>query len=48
MVSDSEWYAIFFDMDHGIVLDKTGFTTGDAMSFKAFIGQHTLLPIQDI
>ena len=48
VVSDSEWYAIFFDMDHGIVLDKTGFTTGDPMSFKAFIGQHTLLPIQDI
>ena len=48
VVSTDEWYAIFFDMDHGIVLDKTGFTTGDPMSFKAFIGQHTMLPIQDI
>ncbi len=48
VVSNSEWYAIFFDMDHGIILDKAGFTTGDAMSFKAFIGQHTMLPIQEI
>ena len=48
VVSSEEWYGIFFDMDHGIVLDKTGFTAGDAMSFRAFIGQHTLLPIQDI
>ena len=48
VVSNDEWYAVFFDMDHGIVMDKTGFTTGDAMSFRAFIGQHTMLPIQDI
>ena len=48
VVSNEEWYAVFFDMDHGIVLDKNGFTTGDAVSFRAFIGQHTLLPIQDI
>ena len=48
VASNDEWYAVFFDMDHGIVLDKTGFTTGDPMSFKAFIGQHTLLPILDI
>ena len=48
VVSNDEWYAVFFDMDHGIVLDKTGFTEGDAASFKAFIGQHTMLPIQDI
>ena len=48
VVSDEAWYAIFFDMDHGIVLDKAGFTTGDPMSFKAFIGQHTMLPIQEI
>ncbi len=48
IASNDEWYAIFFDMDHGIVMDKTGFTEGDAISFKAFIGQHTMLPIQDI
>lgn len=48
VVSDADWYAVFFDMDHGIVLDKSGFTTGDAISFKAFIGRHTMLPIQDI
>ena len=48
VVSDEEWYAIFFDMDHGIVLDKAGFTAGDAPSFKSFIGQHTMLPIQEI
>ena len=48
VISNDEWYAIFFDMDHGIILDKNGFTEGDAMSFKAFIGQHTMLPIQDI
>ena len=48
IASNDEWYAVFFDADHGIVLDKTGFTVGDAMSFKAFIGRHTMLPIQDI
>ncbi len=48
VVSNSEWYAIFFDMDHGIILDKAGFTTGTAAAFKAFIGQHTMLPIQEI
>ena len=48
VISNDEWYAIFFDMDHGIVMDRNGFTTGDAMSFRAFIGQHTMLPIQDI
>ena len=48
LVSDDAWFAIFFDMDHGFVLGKNGFTEGDAMSFRAFIGQHTLLPIQDI
>jgi|GEM_PF-1097191 len=48
VVSNDEWYAIFFDMDHGIILDKAGFTVGDALSFRAFIGQHTMLPIQDI
>ena len=47
VVSDQNWYVIFFDMSHGIILDKAGFTTGDAMSFKAFIGQHTQLPIQE-
>ena len=47
VVSDQTWYVIFCDMSHGIILDKAGFTTGDAMSFKAFIGQHTQLPIQE-
>lgn len=48
VVSNDAWFAIFFDMDHGFVLDKNGFTQGDPMSFRAYIGQHTLLPIQDI
>lgn len=48
IASDAEWYVIFFDADHGFILDKNGFTEGDAASFKAFIGQHTMLPIQDI
>lgn len=47
VVSNADWYAIFFDLSHGIILDKKGFTVGDAMSFKAFIGQHTQLPIQE-
>ncbi len=48
VVSDKDWYAIFFDISHGIVIRKTGFTVGDPVSFKAFIGQHTQLPIQEI
>ncbi|MDY3014391.1 MAG: YcxB family protein [Evtepia sp.] len=46
VVGDKDWYAIFFDSSHGVVLDKKGFTAGDPMAFKAFIGQHTQLPIQ--
>ena len=48
VVSSQDWYAIFFDESHGVMLDKKGFTTGDAMSFKSFIGQRTMLPIQEI
>lgn len=47
VVANADWYAIFFDLSHGIIIDKKGFTVGDAMSFKAFIGQHTQLPIQE-
>lgn len=48
VVADQDWYVLFFDQDHGIILDKAGFTAGDAVSFKSFIGRHTQLPIQDI
>ncbi len=48
VASNDSWYAVFFDQDHGIILDKNGFTQGDALSFRAFIGQHTMLPILDI
>ena len=44
VVSDMAWYVIFFDASHGIILDKNGFSVGDARDFKAFIGQHTPLP----
>ena len=44
----ADWYAIFFDESHGVMLDKKGFIEGDAMSFKSFIGQRTMLPIQEI
>lgn len=47
VVCDQDWYAIFFDTSHGVILDKNGFTEGDAQSFMAFIGQHTQLPIQE-
>lgn len=47
VVADEKWYVLFFDEDHGIILEKAGFTAGDAMSFKSFIGQHTQLPIQE-
>ena len=47
VVSDMAWYVIFFDASHGIILDKNGFSVGDARDFKAFIGQHTQLPIQE-
>lgn len=48
VISDEHWYAIFFDTAHGVILKKDGFTTGDPLSFRAFIGQHTQLPIQDL
>ena len=47
VVSDMAWYVIFFDASHGIILDKNGFSVGDARDFKTFIGQHTQLPIQE-
>ena len=46
VVENESWYVLFFDAGHGVILDKNGFTEGDAMSFKMFIGQHTQLPIQ--
>lgn len=48
VVADKDWYVLFFDEDHGVILDRKGFTAGDDMSFKPFIGQHTHLPIQDL
>jgi hypothetical protein len=47
VVADEQWYVLFFDEDHGVILEKTGFTEGDALGFKSFIGQHTQLPIQE-
>lgn len=48
VVSNNDWFAIFFDISHGIIIRKDGFTVGDPISFKAFLGQHTQLPIQEI
>ena len=48
VVANDAWFAIFFDPGHGVILDKKGFTQGDELSFRSFIGQHTQLPIQDI
>lgn len=47
VAADAKWYAIFFDMNNGIIIDRNGFTEGDDMFFKGFIGQHAQLPIQD-
>lgn len=46
IVEDSRWYMLFFDANTGIILSKEGFIEGDAMSFKPFIGMHTMIPIQ--
>lgn len=48
VVTDQQWYAIFMDKNHGIILNRDGFTQGDPAMFKAFIGQHTKLPIQEV
>lgn len=48
VVTDKDWIALFFDEGHGVILDKNGFTAGDAMGFRGFIGMHTQLPIQDL
>lgn len=47
VTESAEWFGVFFDVNHGIVIDKKGFTQGDPVSFKAFLGQHTRLPIQE-
>lgn len=47
VVMNDKWYAIFFDANHGIIMNRKGFTEGDDLSFKAYIGQHTQLPIQE-
>lgn len=47
-VAETEtWFGLFFDLSHGVVIDKKGFTKGDPVSFKAFIGRRTKLPIQE-
>ena len=48
VVASQHYYAIFFDKNNGIIIDRKGFTEGDDMFFKSFIGQHTQLPVQDI
>ena len=48
VVASKDYYAIFFDRNNGIIIDRKGFTEGDDMFFKSFIGQHTQLPVQDI
>lgn len=47
VVSDKDWYVLFFDAGHGVIIDRKGFIAGDDLSFKSFIGQHTQLPIQE-
>lgn len=48
IVCDKDWYVLFFDEGHGVIIDRKGFTVGDDMSFRGFIGMHTQLPILDI
>lgn len=47
VVSDKDWYVLFFDAGHGVIIDRKGFVEGDDRFFKSFIGQHTQLPIQE-
>ena len=47
VVCDQDWYVLFFDAGHGVIIDRKGFIEGDDMFFKFFIGQHTQLPIQE-
>ena len=48
VVANQHYYAIFFDKNNGIIIDRKGFTEGDDMFFKSFIGQHTKIPVQDV
>lgn len=48
VAASQDYYAIFFDKNNGIIIDRKGFTEGDDMFFKSFIGQHTQLPILDV
>ena len=48
VVASKDFYAIFFDMNNGIIIDRKGFIEGDDMFFKTFIGQHTKIPVQDV
>lgn len=47
VVCDQDWYVLFFDAGHGVIIDRKGFIEGDDLFFKSFIGQHTQLPIQE-
>lgn len=47
VVCTEDWYVLFFDTAHGVILDRKGFVEGEDLYFKAFIGQHTQLPIQE-
>lgn len=48
VAANKDYYAIFFDQNNGLIIDRKGFTEGDDMFFKSFIGQHTQLPILDV
>lgn len=47
VASNQDFYAIYFDAKNGIIIDRQGFIEGEDLFFKAFIGQHTQLPIQE-
>lgn len=47
-VEDENWYVLFLDKKHGIVLDKSGFTMGEAAAFRAYLEEKIGQPVEQI
>ena len=45
---NDHWFALFLDKKHGIIIDKSGFSSGDPSAFGSFIEEKTGLTIQKV
>lgn len=45
---NDNFYALFLDSKHGIIIDKSGFTKGDSHSFASFLEEKSGLTIKKV